>query len=205
MRLTKVSHVSHGNRLSERSVRGTVGLRLGWAAGTSRSYAIPPSRALRLAATPWPPSPDRLESPRRAKSRGEAVSMAAVSSSSLDPRSDSLLHSGYRQPPLQHPVRCRQHTALPSATVSRAPAVLARPAASSAHRNHPAHTTSSQQPVSNTMRGGKRYWRREGGYLCASEGGAGCGQRLCRDLNLCDQTHPSSAINSSIRRQRVIF
>ena len=48
-------------------------LRLGWAAGTSRSYAIPLSRALRLAATgPWPPSPDSPE-PAMGKTEGEKL------------------------------------------------------------------------------------------------------------------------------------
>ena len=78
---------------------GGLGLRLGCA----RQVRVDPARPLRRERCVWrrraPGRRARIaQSPRWQNRGGEAVPMAAVSSSSLDPRSDSLLYSRYRQP-----------------------------------------------------------------------------------------------------------
>ena len=121
------------------------------AAGTSRSYAIPPSRALRLAATgPWPPSPDSPE-PAMGKTEGEKLYQWQLCHHHHSAHVQTFFCTAATDSPAPTPCQVSTAHSTVMSSASRAPAVLARPAASSAHRNHPVHTTSSQQPVSNTM------------------------------------------------------
>eukprot|EP01045_Picozoa_sp_COSAG04_P020041 COSAG04_NODE_2009_length_5010_cov_3.534514_5_plen_184_part_00 len=182
-------------------------LRLGWTAGTSRSYAIPPSRALRLAATPWPPSPDSRE-PAMGKTEGEKlyqwqlchhhhsthVQTLFCTAATDSPRSNTP--SGVDSTQLCHVISYRQPSTCCACTTCRI------------FRASQPSCTHNQQPTTRQQHDAERQKGPEEG------GGRGLpvrvgGRRGLRSATLQrsqpDQTHPSSAINSSIRRQRVIF
>ena len=200
------SHKSLPRKQAVREVvRGTVGLRLGWAAGTSRSYAIPPSRALRLAATPWPPSPDSRE-PAMGKKQGRSCINGSCVIIITRPtfRLSSVQWVQTAPAPTPRQVSAAHSSVMSSATVSRAPAVPARPAASSAHRNHPAHN----QPTTRQQHDARRQEvLQEGGGGLPVRVGARCGLRSATlQRSQPDQTHSQtlSSQSSSFDKHRFV-